>query len=132
MSTDDVTGENPEKHNSNWQIPDHSYRILIIGSSGLGKTITLFDLMNHQPDIDNIYLYPKDPYEVKYQSLIYKCKSVDLKHWDGPKAFIEYSNDVDDIYENIDESNPNEKRKKKKQKKILFDNMMACLYACKK
>ena len=56
------------KHNPNWtQIPDHSYRILIIGSSGSGKTNSLFNTKNQQPDIDKIYLYAKDPYEAKYQ-----------------------------------------------------------------
>ena len=56
------------KHNPNWtQIPDHSYRILIIGSSGSGKTNSLFNTKNKQPDIDKIYLYAKDPYEAKYQ-----------------------------------------------------------------
>ena len=56
------------KHNPSWtQIPDHSYRILIIGSSGSGKTNSLFNTKNQQPDIDKIYLYAKDPYEAKYQ-----------------------------------------------------------------
>ena len=56
------------KHNPNWtQIPDHSYRILIIGSSGSGKINSLFNTKNQQPDIDKIYLYAKDPYEAKYQ-----------------------------------------------------------------
>ena len=45
-------------------IPDHPYRILI-GSSGSGKTNSLFSLINNQPDIDKIYLYAKDPYEAK-------------------------------------------------------------------
>ena len=64
---------NKRKHNLNWQyIPDHPYRTLIIGGSGLGKTNTLLNLINNQPDIDKIYLYAKDPYEVKYQYLINK------------------------------------------------------------
>ena len=45
------------------QIPDHPYRIFIIGGSGSGKTNSLFNLINHQSDIDKIYLYVKDPYE---------------------------------------------------------------------
>ena len=59
-------------HNPNWPyIPDHPYRILIIGGSGSGKTNALLNLIKHQrPDIDNIYLYVKDPLESKYQLLI--------------------------------------------------------------
>ena len=56
------------QHNSKWPyIPDHPYRILIIGGSGSGKTNALLNLINNQPDIDKIYLYAKDPYEAKYQ-----------------------------------------------------------------
>ena len=60
-----------ENYNPNWPyIPDHPYRILIIGVSGSGKTNTLLNLINNQPNIDKIYLYAKDPYEDKYQLLI--------------------------------------------------------------
>ena len=63
----DATEENIKEHNPNWpQIPDHPYRILILGCSGSGKTNSLFNLISHQPDIDKIYLYAKDPYETKY------------------------------------------------------------------
>ena len=49
--------KNIKKRNLNWsQIPDHPYRILVIGGSGSGKTNSLFDLINQEPDIDNIYL----------------------------------------------------------------------------
>ena len=56
------------KHNPNWPyIPDHSYRILIIGGLGSGKTNVLLSLIKHQqPDIDKIYLYVKNPFESKY------------------------------------------------------------------
>ena len=53
-------------------IPDHPCRILIVGGSGSGKTNALLNLINNPPDIDNIYLYAKDPYEAKYQYLINK------------------------------------------------------------
>ena len=67
INFDDVTKENIKEHNPNWpQIPDHPYRILIIGGSGSGKTNSLFNLINHQPNIDKIYLYAKDLYEAKY------------------------------------------------------------------
>ena len=60
---DDVTKEDIKGHSPNLpQFPDHPYRILIIGGSGSRKTNSLFNLINHQPDIDKIYLYAKDPY----------------------------------------------------------------------
>ena len=87
---DDYTNENKTKHNPNWPyIPNHPWRILIIVSSGSGKTNTLFNLINNQPDIDKIYLYAKDQYEGKYQFLINRRESIGLKHFNDPKAFIE-------------------------------------------
>ena len=68
----------------------------------LEKQIHLFNLIYVEPDIDNIYLYAKDPYETKYQFLIKKGESTGLKHFNDSKAFIEYSNDMDDIYKNIE------------------------------
>ena len=91
-------------------IPDHPYRILIIGGSGSGKTNLLLNLIENQPDIDKIYLYAKDPYESKYQYLINKRKSVGINHFNDPKAFIYYSNDIHDVYENIDDYNPDNKK----------------------
>ena len=71
----------------------------------------LFNSINHQPDYDKIYLYAEDPYEAKYKLLINKQESTRLKHLNNSKAFIEYSNDMDDVYKNIEESNPNKKQK---------------------
>ena len=103
--------KNIKEHNPNWlQIPDHPYRILITGDSESEKTNSLFNLINRQPDIDKIYLYAKDLNEEKYQFLIKKPEDVGTKHFNDSKAFIEYSNDTD-IYKNIDEYNPNKKRK---------------------
>ena len=109
-------------HNLKWlYIPDHLYRILIIGGSGSGKTNALLNLINNQQDTDKIYLYAKDPYEAKYQFLISKRESTGLKHFNDPKAFIEYSNDMQDVYKNIEEHNAD------KEHKILtvFDDMIA-------
>ena len=54
----------------NWpQILGHPYKILIIRASGSGKTNSLLNLINQQPDIDKIYLFAKGPYEEKYQYL---------------------------------------------------------------
>ena len=90
--------------------PDHPYRILIIGGSGSGKTNGLLNLINNQPDIAKIYLYAKDPYETKHQFLINKRESTGLKHFNNPKAFIEYSNNMQDVYKNIEEYNIGKKR----------------------
>ena len=126
---DDYTNENKTKHNSNWPyISDPPYRIVIIGGSGSGKTNALLNLINNQPDIDKIYLYAKDPYEAKYQFLINKRESTGLKHFNDPKAFIEYSNDMHDVYKNINDYNPD------KENKILivFDDMIADIINNKK
>ena len=92
-------------------IPDHPYRILIIRGQGSGKTNVLLNLKEKQLDIDRIYLYAKGPYEAKYQYLINKTEGVGIDHFNDPKAFIEYSNDMHDAYKNIDEYNPDEENK---------------------
>ena len=81
----------------------------------------MFGLKNQQPDIDKIYLNAKDPYKAKYQFLINKQESARLKHLNDSKAFIEYSNDMENIYKNIEEYNPN----KKSKILIVFDDMIA-------
>ena len=102
ISCDDATKENLKEHNPNWpQTADHSYRILIMGGSGSGKTNLLFNLISQQPDIYKICVDAKGLYEAKYQFSINKKESAGLKHLNDSKAFIEYSNDTDDIYENI-------------------------------
>ena len=65
------------------------------------KKNALLNLINNQPDIDKVYLYAKDPYNIKYQYLINKREKVGLNHYDDPKAFIEYSDDMQDVYKNI-------------------------------
>ena len=85
----------------------HPCRILIVEGSGSGKAKVLLSLINHGPDIDKIYLHAKDPYEAKYQLPINKRESRGLKYLNDWKAFIKYSNDMDDIYKNIEEYNPN-------------------------
>ena len=91
INSDDVAKENIKEHNPDWpQIPDHPCRILITAS---GKANSLFNLINH----------PKDPFEAKYQFLIKKREDVGTKHFNDYKASIEYSNDMDDIYKDIEE-----------------------------
>ena len=129
INFDDYTNENIIEHNSKWPyIPDHPYRILIIGGSGSGKTNALLNLINNQPDIDKIYLYAKNPYEAKYQYLINKREKVGLDHFDDPKAFIKYSNDMQDVHQNIDDYNPRKKRKVL----IVFDDLIADMINNKK
>ena len=79
------------------------------------------NLINNQQDIDKIYLYAKDPYKAKYQYLINKREKVGLDHFDDSKAFMEYSNDMQDVYKNIEDYNPGKKRKIL----IVFDDMIA-------
>ena len=111
-----------KEHNPNWPgIPDNPYRILVIVGSGSGKTNALLNLKGHQPDIDKIYLHAKDPHEAKHQLLINKHKGVVLQQYNDSKAFIEYSNDMDDIYENIEEYNSNKEHKIL----IVLDDMIA-------
>ena len=122
VNFDDYTNENIIQHNPKWPyIPDHPYRILIIGSSGSGKTNALLNLINNQPDIDKIYLYAKDPYEKKFQYLINKHEEVGLDHFNNPKTFTEYSNDMRDVYKNIEDYNLGKERKIL----IVFDDMIA-------
>ena len=67
ISFDDHANEYKTENNLKWPyIPDHPYKILIIGGSRSGKTNVLLNLINNQADVDKIYLYAKDPYEAKY------------------------------------------------------------------
>ena len=89
INFDNYVNENKTRHNKNWPyIPDHPYRMLIIGGSGSRKRNLLLNLIENQQDIDKIYLYAKDPYEAKYQYLINKRERVGINHFNNPKAFI--------------------------------------------
>ena len=126
---DYITREDIIKHNPNWpEIPDHPHRKLLVGGSGSEKANALVNVINHEPDVDKIYLYAKDPYEAKYQLLINKRESTGLKYLNNSKAFMVYSNDMDDIYKNIEEYNPSKKQKIL----IVFDDMIADLLSNKK
>ena len=129
INFDDYVNENKTEHNKNWPyIPDHPYRILIIGGSGSGKTNVLLNLIENQPDIDKIYFYAKDPYEAKYQYLINIREKVGLKRFNDPKAFTEYSNGMHDVYKNINYYNPDKENKVL----IVLDDMIADMIHNKK
>ena len=68
----------------------------------LEKTNSLINLINHQPDIDKIYLYTKDLNKAKYQFLAKRCEDVGTKHFNDSKVF-EYLKVMDYIYKNIEE-----------------------------
>ena len=87
--------------------------MLIIGPSGSGKTNALLNLIQKQNNnpIDKIYLYAKDLSEPKYQFLIEKRENAGIKNSNDPTTFIEYSNTMDDNYDNINDYNPKRKRK---------------------
>ena len=118
-----------KEHNPKWsEIPDHPYQILIIGDSGSGKTNAFLNMINHEPDIDKVYLYAKNPFEAKFQLLINERENTGLKYLNDPKAFIEYSNDMDDIYKNIEEYSLN----KKPKILMIFDDMISDMLSNKK
>ena len=92
------------------------------------RSNVLLNLIENQPDTDNICLYAKDPYEAKYQYLIKIRKKVGVDHHNDPRAYTEYSNDMHDVYKNINYYNPD------KENKILivFDDMIADMIHNKK
>ena len=103
---DSITNENNKKHNKKWPyIPDHPYRILIISGSESGKTNALLNLINEQNDIDKDFLYARDLSEPKYEHLIKKREDAGIQHVNNLNAFIECSNTMDDVYENIHDYN---------------------------
>ena len=129
INLDSITNKNNKNHNEKWPyIPNHLYRILITGGSRSGKTNTLLHLINEQDDIDKIYLYAKDLSESKYELLIKNRKNVGIKHLNDSSAFIEYSNTMNDIHENIDHYNPSRKR----EILIVFDDMIVDIMTNKK
>ena len=117
-------------HNPNWPyIPYHPYRILIIGGLGSGKSNVLLNLIKHpRPDIYKIYLYIKDPFESKHQLLINGREDEGIENLKNPKALIDYSQTIDDVYENLADYNPTKKR----TVLIVFDDMIADMESNKK
>ena len=84
---------------------------MIIGGSGSRKIDALLNVIKEKGDIDKMFLYAKDLSETKYEFLIERREDAGIKHLNNSNAFIEYSNTSDDVYENIDDYNPNKKKK---------------------
>ena len=97
------------------------FRMLIIGPSGSGKTNTLLHLINNLHPIDKIYLYAKDIHEPKYEYLINKREQAGIKNLNDSHAFIEYSDDMNDVLDDINNYNKN----RDKKVLIVFDHMIA-------
>ena len=103
FSLDDITTKNDNK---TWP-----HRNLIIGSSGSRKTNCLLNLIKKDNNIiDKIYLYARDTEEPKYQLLIKKREQTGIKNLQDKNAFIEYSNNIDDIYDDINDYNKKRNR----------------------
>ena len=100
----------------------------IYSRSSIQNLESLLNLIKERDDIDKMYLYVKDLSEAKYDFLIKKGENAGIKHLNDSNAFIECSNTMDDIYENIDDYNPNRKRKIL----IVFDDMIADIMSNKK
>ena len=97
------------------------FRMLIIGPSRSGKTNTLLHLINNLHPIDKIYLDAKDIHEPKYEYLINKREQAGIKNLNDPHAFIEYSDDMNVILDDINNYNKN----RDKKVLIVFDDMVA-------
>ena len=116
LNLDNIVGNKKTNEDNDWP-----FRMLIIGPSGSGKTNTLLHLINDLHPIDKIYLHAKDIDEKKYQFLINKKEQVGIKNLNDPHAFIEYSNDMDDVINDINNHNKN----RDKKVIIVFDDMIA-------
>ena len=73
-----------------------------------------------QSNTDKVHLHVKDPFESKHELLIYGKEKVSIKELKNPKAFIDYSQTIDDVYENLEDYNLTKKRKVL----IVFDDMV--------
>ena len=116
LNLDNVVSNKNENKNNDWP-----FRMLIIGPSGSGKTNTLLHLINNLHPIDKIYLYAKDIHEPKYEYLIIKREQAGIKNLNDPQAFIEYSDDMDDALDDINDYNKN----RDKKVLIVFDDIIA-------
>ena len=87
----------------------------------------MLNLIYEQNNVDKIYLYGKDLRKPKYEILIKNCENVGINHFNDPDSFIDCSNTMDDIYENINDYNPTRKR----NILVVFDDMIAYIMTSK-
>ena len=100
--------------------------MLIIGPSGSGKTNTSLHLINNLHPIDKIYLYAKDIREPKYKYSINKREQARIKSLNDPNAFIEYSDDMNDVLDDINNNNNNNNNNNRDKKVLIVsDDMIA-------
>ena len=118
LSLDNIVSN---KKKSSPENDDWPFRMLIIGPSGSGKTNTLLHLIEKVHPIDKIDLYAKDTDEEKYQYLINKREQAGIKNLNDPHTFIEYSNDMNGVLEDINNHN----KKMDKKVLIIFDDVIA-------
>ena len=112
INLDSITNKNNKKHNEKRPYtPDHPNRIIVIGGSGSRKTNALINLINEKNDIDKIYLYARDLSEPKYEYLIETREDAGIKHLNNSNAFVECSNTMDSVYENIYDFDSSRRRK---------------------
>ena len=123
LNLDNIVSNKNKNKDKNWP-----FRMLIIGPSGSGKTNTLLHLINNLHPIDKIYLYAKDLSEPKYEFLINNREQAGIKNLNDPHAFIEYSNNMDDVPDDINNYNKN----RDKKVLIVFDDMIADIMNSKK
>ena len=116
LNLDNIVSNKNENKDNNWPFP-----MLIIGPSGSGKTNVILHLINNLHPIDKIYLYVTDIHEPKYEYLINKREQAGIKNLDDHKAFMEYSDDIDDVLDDINDYNKN----RDKKVLIVFDDMIA-------
>ena len=116
LNLDNIVSNKNENKDNNWPC-----RMLVMEPSGSGKTNTLLHLINNLYPIDKIYLYAKDIHEQKYEYLINKREQAGIKNSNDPHSFIEYSDDMDDVLNDINNYNKN----RDKKVLIVFDDMIA-------
>ena len=116
LNLDNIVSNKNENKDNNWP-----FRMLIIGPSGSGKTKTLLHLINSLHPIEKVYLYAKDLHEPKYKYLINKREQAGIENLNDPHAFIEYSDDMNDVLDDINNYNKNSDKKVL----IVFDDMIA-------
>ena len=106
LNLDNIVSNKNENKDNNWP-----FIMLIIGPSGSGKTNTLLQLINNLHPIDKIYLYAKHIHKPKYKYLINKREQAGIKNLNDSHAFIEYSDDMDDVLDDINNYNKNRDKK---------------------